>query len=173
MNRTYTYSTVNQDRSKLYMKSTNYLPPHSGLSDNLLINLNIISKIAPKDKIYVTNEGFISIDNSTMIQGMVRFIYNNSRSKSISNLSNFYASVFSTIDAIYSSHSKCPNSQEFAHDTTGESTLLSYLRKSITGVENLKQTYGEDVVITSKLDIIIDNINMYTGKLEHVLKRLG
>lgn len=136
--------------------------------DHLLINLSIISKIAPKDKIYTTDEGYISIDNSTMIQGMVRFIFSNSRSKSVSNLSNFFSNVFAMVDAM------C--------DTSGDekwqrqcrpnaNTLLVYIQKSVQGVENLKQTYANDVVITSKLDIIIDNIHSSIAKLNKVLHR--
>ena len=45
-------------------------------------------------------------------------------------------------------------------------TLLIYLRKSISGLENLRETYSSDIVMTSKLDIILDNVRLYVSRLE-------
>lgn len=175
MNDTYTYGLAVPERASFYVKPVGHPLMRHAIADNILINLNIISKIAPKDKIYVTEEGYISIDNSTIIQGVVRFLYNNSRSKSISNLSNFFSNVFETIDSICDIQlcdSKSRDKEVNNYSITGENTLLSYIRKSVPGIENLKQTYSNDVVITSKLDIIIDNIQRYSSKLERKIEEL-
>jgi hypothetical protein len=48
----------------------------------------------------------------------------------------------------------------------GLKTLMLYLKRSISGIENLRETYSGDIVMTSKLDIILDNIRLYSDKLE-------
>lgn len=118
----------------------------------MLINLSIISKISLDNKIYMNDEGYLAIENGTIFQGLLRFIFRNGRVKTISNLNNFYNNVFSYID----------NSE----NGNNLNTLLVYLRKSITGLENLKETYNGDIVTTSKLDIILDNVRSYVSKLE-------
>jgi hypothetical protein len=119
------------------------------MSDNLLVNLNIISRINLGDKVYMNDEGFITIDNSTVLQGLIRFVFRNSRIKTINNLTNFYSIIFDLID----------NSVE-----CGKS-LEVYMRKSLNGLENLKETYSSDIVTTSKLDIILDNVRLYISKI--------
>jgi uncharacterized protein YsxB (DUF464 family) len=120
------------------------------MSDNLLVNLNIISRINLGDKVYMNDEGFITIDNSTVLQGLIRFVFRNSRIKTINNLTNFYSIIFDLID----SSVDCSKSLEV------------YMRKSLTGLENLKETYSSDIVTTSKLDIILDNVRLYISKLD-------
>lgn len=122
------------------------------MTDSMLINLSIISKISLDNKIYMNDEGYLAIENGTIFQGLLRFIFRNGRVKTISNLNNFYNNVFSYID----------NSE----NGNNLNTLLVYLRKSITGLENLKETYNGDIVTTSKLDIILDNVRSYVSKLE-------
>ena len=44
---------------------------------NILINLNILSKIKTYDKIYMNNDNLITIEYNTILQGIFRFIYKN------------------------------------------------------------------------------------------------
>jgi len=129
------------------------------MTDSILINLSIISKISLDNKIYMNDEGYLAIENSTIFQGFVRFVFRNGRVKTISNLNNFYNNVFAYID----NNMLTDNDEMKAHNLK---TLLSYLRKSIFGLENLKETYNGDIVTSSKLDIILDNVRLYVSKLE-------
>jgi hypothetical protein len=149
------------------------------MTDNILINLSIISKISLDNKIYMNDEGYISIENNTIFQGFVRFVFRNSRGKTINNLNNFYNGVFNYIDnaiphscnmqfSMNSSTNKHEDKDFLSYKDKdyGLKTLLLYLRKSLSGLENLKETYSGDIVMTSKLDIIIDNVRLYSDKLE-------
>ena len=162
------------------------------MTDTMLINLSIISKVALADKIYISDTGYLSIENNTIFQGVIRFIFRNGREKTISNLKNFYDSVFAYIDNTLPLashyHKKEANRQRDGKDKSGNpfdsndkckiemlrkgekdyslKTLLIYLRKSISGLENLRETYSSDIVMTSKLDIILDNVRLYVNRLE-------
>ena len=61
-----------------------------------------------------------------------------------------------------------PNS----HKNYSIKTLLIYLKKSITGLENLRHTYASDIVMNSKLDIILDNVKLYSDKIEKKIQNL-
>lgn len=152
------------------------------MTDTMLINLSIISKISLDDKIFINDEGYLSIENNTIFQGILRFVFRNNRNKTVSNLNNFYNSVFSYIDNIvpnvpnikqFNSLDESENNLIGRFDFTvnrdkdyGLKTLMLYLKRSISGVENLRNTYSGDIVMTSKLDIILDNIRLYVDKLE-------
>jgi len=154
---------------------------------NILINLNIISKIKPNDKIYINTDNYMSIEHDSALQGIFRFIYNNSRTKNLNNLNSFYLSVYSYIEDtmnskyllvsdkngqllsdinidqnlknIYLLDYKCYlENDNFINVYNNLVELNHYLKLSITGLENLKKTYISDVVTVSKLDIIINDI---------------
>lgn len=149
------------------------------MTDNILINLSIISKISLDNKIYMNSEGYLSIENNTIFQGLSRFLFRNSRNKTINNITNFYNGVFGYIDNViphscnmFSNDTKEINTIRNTHSASmldkdySLKTLLLYLKRSLNGLENLKETYSGDIVMTSKLDIIIDNVKLYSDKLD-------
>ena len=171
---------------------------------NTLINLNIVSKIRPNDKIYVNTDNYISIEYDSMFQGFLRFIYNNSRNKNINNLNNFYSLTFNQIDDLLNSKylnvfiskidfRKSPNKNihqsedksnfpiEHRCDLENENFLKvysdlmeinHYIKLSISGLDNLKKTYVADVLTTSKIDIIINNVEFHIKKINKKLEHI-
>lgn len=171
---------------------------------NTLINLNIVSKIRPNDKIYVNTDNYVSIEYDSVFQGFLRFIYNNSRNKNINNLNNFYSLTFNQIDDLLNSKylniviskinfRKSPN--KYAHQSEEKSNfpiehrcdlenenflkvysdlmeINHYIKLSIGGLENLKKTYVSDVLTTSKIDIIINNIEFHIKKINKKLENI-
>lgn len=166
---------------------------------NTLINLNIISKIRPNDKIFVNSDNFISIEYDSMFQGVLRFFYNNSRTKNINNLNNFYTATFGQIDDLINSKylnvfiskldlKKQYNKQndtnfpiEHKCDLENENFIKIYnelyninhsLTLSIHGLENLKKTYISDILASAKLDVIINDIESYIKKINKKLEHI-
>jgi hypothetical protein len=139
---------------------------------NILINLNILSKIKPYDKIYINKDNLITIETNTILQGLVRFIYNNGREKNINNLNTFYSDLFNLIDDILNSHYlHIANiidieNDEFIRIYTNLTKINFYLKASLSGLNNLRKTYSNDIVSDSKLEIIINNIDIYLTKIK-------
>lgn len=169
---------------------------------NILINLNIISKIKPNDKIYMNADNYLSIEHDTALQGLFRFIFNNSRTKNLNNLNSFYSSVYAHIeDTINSKYLLISDKNgQLLSDYSLDSNLKNiylldykcylendnfitvynnlveinhYLKLSITGLENLKKTYISDVVTVSKLDIIINDIESNIKKINKKLEYIN
>jgi|Laugresu1bdmlbdd_1035124.scaffolds.fasta_scaffold77704_1 hypothetical protein len=160
---------------------------------NILINLNIISKIKPNDKIYMNSDNFMSIEHDSAFQGIFRFIFNNSRNKNLNNLNCFYTNVYNCIDDTINSkylflsgkngqlidnlhlldHNCFVENENFINVYNNLVELNHYLKLSITGLENLKKTYISDVVTVSKLDIIINDAETYIKKIQKKLDSIN
>ncbi len=151
---------------------------------NILINLNILSKIKPYDKIYINSDNLITIEYSSIFQGIYRFFYNNNREKNLTNLVIFYQTVYSTIDDLLNSQYlnisnpdtinnfiKTDN-DDFNKAFSNLTKINHYLDLSITGIHNLKKTYHGDIVTDSKLDIIINNCELYMEKIKKKIKNI-
>jgi hypothetical protein len=149
---------------------------------DIFINLNILSKIKPYDKIYINKNNLISIEYNSAFQGLFRFLYNNSREKNLTNLILFYQNIFDYVDEVL--NSQYLNS-ELIHDYINKDNeeffkiynnldkLNYYLENSSIGIKNLKKTYSSDIVTDSKLDIIINNINLYTHKISKKINMIN
>lgn len=142
---------------------------------HILINLNIISKIKPNDKIYMNSDNYMSIEQDSAFQGIFRFIFNNSRTKNLNNLNYFYTSVYNCIDDTINSkylllcndnHNCDIENENFVNIYNNLIELNHYLKLSLIGLENLKKTYISDVVTISKLDIIINDAETYIKKIQ-------
>jgi len=157
---------------------------------NILVNLDILSNIKPNDKIFMNTDNYISIEYDSVFQGLKRYFYNNSRAKNIDNLNNFYSIVYNYIDdtinskyLISSSVNKTNNLCTLDHrcdfeDENFQSVynnmveINHYIKRSVNGLENLKKTYISDVVTVSKINIIINNIEIYIVKISKKIKNL-
>lgn len=152
---------------------------------NILINLNILSKIKPYDKIYINSDNLITIEYNSVFQGFYRFFYNNNREKNLTNLVIFYQTVYSTIDDLLNSQYLNTNNTEnvinyikndnddFNKSFSNLNKINHYLGLSISGVNNLKKTYHGDIVTDSKLDIIINNCEMYIEKIKKKINTIN
>ena len=47
-----------------------------------------------------------------------------------------------------------------------------YIKLSISGLDNLKKTYVADVLTTSKIDIIINNVEFHIKKINKKLEHI-
>lgn len=141
--------------------------------NDILVNLNIISQIKPHDKIYVNSDNYISIEEKTGYQSIIRFFYNNSRIKNIYTLNNFYSSVYKYIENLLNSKYLTVNNEKkniendnFINTFNSLTELNVRFKDSLKGIQNLQETYEDDVVTKAKLDIIISTGNNYISKLE-------
>lgn len=145
---------------------------------NILINLNILSKIKPYDKIYISKDNIITIEYNSILQGIYRFFYNNNREKNLTNLILFYQSVYYSIDELLNSQYLTldniinyikEENDDFNKVFNNLTKIKHYLILSIDGINNLKKTYHGDIVTDSKLDIIITNCELYIDKISKKL----
>lgn len=128
------------------------------LSDKLLINLKILSKIQKNGRICRSYDGIISLENDAMYQFIKRFLTNDSRRQAVSEINSIITECIDTIGHIFNSkytNVQYKSSEEYYKNCESLQILVTELELAKTGIENLKFTYNTDQNIISQLDIII------------------
>ena len=159
--------------------------------DSLLLDLKIISKIEEGNKICVSSNSNLSIDNSSVLQSVKRWYNNDSRIATIDYIENTLNNTLFITNLILKNETEIQLSSkqkrenlvqsisemkiiENLHFKEGNSQLLKrfYLEmiNATDGLKNLKVTYQIDVSISSKIQIIIDKFTNRIKKIDELLK---
>ena len=132
------------------------------LPENLMVNLEILSNIQKNGRITRSYNGKIHLENETILQGVKRYITNDSRQQSVHEINSIINECFNIIDHILDSKyttKTYQNTNEYAKNCENLEFLLTELQNARVGIENLKFTYGEDKNTESELNVIIRKIN--------------
>lgn len=141
--------------------------------EEILLQLNIISKIDKLSKITVSNKS-LEIDNR-YFQFIRRYYNGDSRNSTIENIDQIISKSFILIDDILNKEvaNDIEKGQQKNYFTEDNSHLLQRflleLTNSIKGINNLKQTYSGDTTTTARVDFIIQKINMRIEKIQKLL----
>ena len=109
------------------------------MSDNLWINLKILSKLPPYAKLNTQHELFYIEYNSLFsFTSIKRMIRGDNRSIAIKRIDKL---VKESIEVL-----------------NNDSTIKTHLEGAMYGLENLKKTYSNDITTIASIDRIIDKI---------------
>ena len=129
-------------------------------SDDLFVNLRLISRIEVGNKL-IQSDNHINIDTS-YFQSITRRFRGNSRNETIKFISLVLHKAFELNDKLL--EDKSPDSIQ---------TLLrlnSDFKNSLFGLINLKQTYSNDKLFQSEIDVKMDDIQL---RLDNNLKHIN
>lgn len=152
--------------------------------EDVLTNLKIISNVNPNDKItFIDN--MLVIDPPIYGQGIIRWWRADSRINSMNEIEKLIENVFSIIDDIYSSEinhttnstvennyyykRSIPNNYFKTENSQQLQTFSSELTNAVKGLQHLKMTYQTDISICSKIDVMIDKINIRVNKINKLM----
>jgi hypothetical protein len=128
------------------------------ITDNLLINLRIISKIQKNGRISRSYDGIVSLENETFYQSIKRFLSSDSRKQSVFEINSIINETSECINNIinsrYMNKLNC-NTDEYYKLCEDLELVTIELESSKTGIDNLKFTYKNDPNISSQIDILI------------------
>ena len=132
------------------------------ISDKLLINLKILSKIQKNGRISRSLDGIISLEIDTFYQSFRRFLTSDSRRQAISEINSIISECIDTLNHITNSkwmNKEFTKTEEFKKSCEFLNLLLSEIKSAKIGIDNLKFTYQSDPNISCQLDIINLKIN--------------
>jgi hypothetical protein len=148
------------------------------LKTNSFTNLKILSKLQVGDKL-LYQDGLFYIDTWTYMQPLYRWYYNETRNTTLKNLTDFIQSVFNLIEIIYSNEMGSLENNYYIQVSKPtifneeNSTLLinitNELQNTIQGLNNIKQTYKQDIHFVSSIDILIEKIQVRIKKVQNSL----
>lgn len=151
--------------------------------DNAILNLKIISQLKEYDKLICKKE-LLVIDKHSYLQCIDRWYNKENRDFTVKKIDDIVDQTFSIINKIMNiekknkntnlEYIKTINNDEENYNKNNNSHLLQRLLIEITnarrGLNNLKITYNSDTLIKSRLDLIIDKLNIKIDEINQILK---
>ncbi len=128
---------------------------NSFISESIIINLKIICKIQKNNKIKRSKDGIISIENNGFYISIKRFLKNDSRKQSVTELNSIIEETFNIITKYKN------NESEMVTYKDQIISMYNDLNNSVNGLENLKFTYNKDNDISTRLEILIEKIKIF------------
>ena len=157
--------------------------PKENTFDLIIRNLKILSSIKPSDKI-IKKGDTIKIDNPYIYQGISRYWNGDSRKESLNHIEHLIDTAFNNIDLIYSNeiehrtgglngNNNYYNKGQSYFETENTQKLQIFsneLKNTISGLNNLKQTYNTDISICSRIEVVIEKINLRIKKIQELFQ---
>lgn len=136
------------------------------LIDDTILNLKIISNIKENDKL-ITTKNIIEIDNPYILQGINRWYNSENRIITIKKLNEICENTFKITEYLITNEKEKKDKDYILKYNNNEifQSLIIEMTNSIIGIENLKNTYSKDILISSQLDIIKKKMLMKIEKL--------
>ncbi len=148
------------------------------ITDSILVNLKIISKIAPNNKLKIANNT-TSIEKEGLAAWLLRWFNGDSRIKTINFIKTIIAdSINITTDLMnstYINNRGKKTTYEETEFTKALSTLFlirTEMENSKTGILNLQKTYDMDIQIISQLEVVINKIDGHLGIIDRKLNEI-
>lgn len=115
--------------------------------EDIFINLTVLSKIAPGDKLLIDETGkHLNIDTS-IFPPLTRWWRGINRMEAL----NFITNILNMSFEIQQSYVHEKNDQNLFRLTTD-------LKNALNGLTNLKLTYPDDKLVQSEIDVMMENI---------------
>ena len=119
--------------------------------EKILLDLEVIKQICENDKLSVNiipGNIILSVDTTSYVSSITRWWNNYNRESSIDYLEKLIDNIEKSTTTIISGQ----------HHETGDALKLA-ITNSITGLNNLKNTYLDDSLINSKIILCINKLN--------------
>lgn len=133
------------------------------LSDKLLINLKILSKIQKNGRIAKSHNGIISLEGTSFYQSVKRFVTNNSRKQAIYEINSIINEAVDTFNTLINSkymNKHFNQSDEYIRGCEDLELVILEFTNAKRGIENLHFTYQNDHNISSQIDIVLLKMNI-------------
>ena len=129
--------------------------------NHLLLDLEVIKQIKEDDKLSViTLPGCkkLSVDSNNYVSSITRWYNGYNRETSIAYLDFLTNSIEKTCEFVISGH----------HSDYGE-TIKNSINSSLSGLENLRNTYINDSVTNAKITLIINKLSTLSKNLDNFI----
>lgn len=148
--------------------------------DEILIELNILSQLPKDGRLCHDQDGTIALEKRKIFQNIRRTITGDGRRRSLNTVNRIINKALSKCDEILKSHAmkiyslkKEPLASEIKeHNNCVRqlNRLIGEFRKSLSGIENLRETYKQDAMTVAQIDLITNKINETISDIEHNLE---
>ena len=147
------------------------------MTDNLLVNLKIISKLVPQNRLKLLHSSS-TIEPDTMFSCIARWYNGDSRGKTVQFIKTVISdSIKITNDLMNSTYVNNVDTKKNTYEETEFTKALNVLQliqeemtRCKTGLKNLQMTYEHDIQIVSQLEVQMNKIDGHLGIIERKLQ---
>ena len=150
--------------------------------NKLIVDLKVLSKINENQRICTTNPDNLTIEKNNYSQAIRRYYFGDSRERAIQSIDNLINQISEYSKNIFNSSTlnlydlvENPSKHEI-EEHNKECSKLKNLSKEITnainGITNLQTTYNDDAITTSRLDMILQNLDSLISEIEKKLEQV-
>ena len=124
---------------------------------DIQVNLRLLGDLKEDEKLMINEIRFLMVDNRSL-QGVVRWWSDDSRSRTIDFIDNL---ILMTKEYCQSIVNKINNKQHTKESFEELLRLHGLLNSSITGLNRLTVTYGNDKLSRAKIETIVSKIRTF------------
>lgn len=144
-------------------------------SEKILRDLGVLALVKQNDKLLTEGE-FFALYTPTATRGLFRLMYRENRELNMLRAASLIRESTTTVTNILAEQSIDPTSISMSMQTRIQkhtqmktcARIMKMLRASISGFENLKATYCDDVAIVCRIDTIIAEIKDFLMSTEFI-----
>jgi hypothetical protein len=131
--------------------------------DQVVLNLKILGMVPRNGRIKRSDNGSITLENDDILVPVKRYIFNNGRKQSLIDINIILEEAFSLIKIILLSKRIVDNKYQVCDDNrqlmSQLNVIYNELKKSKKGIENLQNTYKDDIKTCASFDLMFEKIN--------------
>ena len=136
--------------------------------DDLILDLNILSKLKANQKLCIVDNK-LCID-SKYLKSITRYLNDDSRVNTINYLEQLYKKLTNDLESLIKTFNNDKKDDYLRETNTNILISLNhYLKLSLVGINNLIQTYINDEVIKSRIELLINDIELKNRKISELL----
>lgn len=138
--------------------------------NGVLLNLRIISEIKRGDKL-ITGSDILEID-SRFFQSFHRYFDGDGRRETVNKLAEIIQSSFVLTDKILEAESGTSETTPKVFQDNNSNRLQMFksnMESARKGLDNLRETYDEDITIRESIKQLIKKLDARIGKIQDVL----
>lgn len=147
--------------------------------NNNIIGWKVLAKVEINGKICTKNCGNLQIEGNSMFQGILRWMYGDSRQNTIAQLHNLFQTAVELSSELKShieladtdapSEMSAFDIERYNQNLFDLRTLCKEMTNGVKGIDNLAKTYSGDATSSAELEVIIKNINNHIDKYNKYL----
>ena len=136
--------------------------------DDLILDLNILSKLKANQKLCIIGNK-LCIDIK-YLKSITRYFNDDSRENTINYLEQLYKKLTNELELLIKTFNNDKKDDYLCETNTNILINLNhYLKLSLGGINNLIQTYINDEVIKSRIELLINDIELKNRKISELL----
>ena len=130
--------------------------------DTLFINLKVFSKIQKNEKLII-NDNILNVDDR-FFQPIRRWFSNDDRVRVVEHIEKIYNDSFKYFNYANNNYI-LPSDISIEDNSQFKNRLMCEIKNSLKGLQNIKYTYRDDTVMSSKIDLLLDKSNIYISRI--------